>query len=72
MEIGRTLRVSSGTDRGDLSPNHWIAIRSCEAIGRAQARALLEHSIDNLSPDEQAVYPPKLEALTVDLKHGDP
>jgi hypothetical protein len=33
---------------------------------------LLEHSVDNLSPDEQAVYRPKLEALIVDLKRGDP
>jgi hypothetical protein len=41
-------------------------------ISRAQAQALLAHSIDNLSPDEQAAYRPKLEALTVDLRRGDP
>jgi hypothetical protein len=28
----RTQRGSSGTDRGDLSPNHRIGIRSYEAI----------------------------------------
>jgi hypothetical protein len=32
-------------------------------ISRAQAHALLAPSIDNLSPEEQAVYRPKLEAL---------
>jgi hypothetical protein len=41
-------------------------------IGRAQARALLAHSIGHLSPDEQAVYRQKLEALTLDPRRGDP
>jgi hypothetical protein len=36
-------------------------------ISRAQAEALLAHSIDQLSPEEQTVYRPKLEALTLDL-----
>ena len=38
------------------------------AISRAQAEALLAHSIDRLSPEEQTVYRPKLEALTLCLK----
>jgi hypothetical protein len=33
------------------------------AISRAQAHSLLAHSIDSLSPDEQAIYRPKLDAL---------
>jgi len=37
-------------------------------ISRAQAVTLLEHSIDHLSLDEQAVYRPKLDALRFDLK----
>jgi hypothetical protein len=37
-------------------------------ISRAQAVTLLEHSIDHLSPDEKAVYRPKLDALRFDLK----
>lgn len=37
---------------------------------RAQAEALLAHSMDQLSPDEQAIYRPKLEALTLDLKRA--
>jgi len=37
-------------------------------ISRAQAATLLEDSIDQLSPDEQAVYRPKLDALRFDLK----
>ena len=41
-------------------------------ISRAQAQALLTHSIGQLSPDEQAVYRPKLEALTKKLKRADP
>jgi hypothetical protein len=41
-------------------------------ISRAQAQALLDHSVDNLSPEEQASYRPKLEALTAALKQGDP
>lgn len=41
-------------------------------ISRAQAQALLAHSIDQLSPEEQLVYRPKLDALTVELKRGDP
>jgi hypothetical protein len=41
-------------------------------ISRAQAQALLAHSINQLSPEEQLVYRPKLDALTVDLKRGDP
>jgi|HubBroStandDraft_6_1064221.scaffolds.fasta_scaffold208657_3 hypothetical protein len=36
-------------------------------ISRAQAQALLAHSIDKLSPEEQLVYRPRLEALTADL-----
>lgn len=39
-------------------------------ISRAQAEALLAHSMDQLSPDEQAIYRPKLEALTLDLKRA--
>ena len=46
-----------------------IAGKKREAIiGRAQAAALLEHSIDQLSPEEQAIYRPKLEALTSDIE----
>ena len=41
-------------------------------ISRAQAQALLAYSIDNLSPDEQRLYRPKLEELTKGLKRGDP
>ena len=33
------------------------------AIGRAQARILLDHSIDKLAPDEQMIYRPKLDVL---------
>ena len=40
------------------------------AISRAQAQALLDHSIDNLSPEEQANYRPKLDALTNQLKRA--
>ena len=36
-------------------------------IGWAQAQALLAHSIDNLSRDEQAIYRSKLEALEARL-----
>jgi hypothetical protein len=36
-------------------------------ISRVQAQALLDHSVDKLSPEEQAVYRPKLEALMRDL-----
>jgi len=32
-------------------------------ISRAQAHSLLTYSIDSLSPDEQAVYRPKLEVI---------
>ena len=39
-------------------------------VSRVQAQALLAHSIDQLSPDEQAIYRPKLEAVTLDLKRG--
>ena len=42
------------------------------SISRAQAQALLMHSIGQLSPEEQAVYQPKLEALTKKLKRGAP
>ena len=42
------------------------------AISRVQAQALLAHSINNLSPEEQAIYRPKLEALIVDLRRGGP
>ncbi len=41
-------------------------------ISRVQAQALLAHSIDELSPEEKALYRTKLEALTVDLKRGGP
>jgi hypothetical protein len=41
-------------------------------ISRAQAQALLAHSIGQLSPEEQAIYRPKLEALTKKLERGDP
>jgi hypothetical protein len=41
-------------------------------VSRAQAQALLAHSVDQLSPEEQLVYRPKLEALTLDLRRGDP
>jgi hypothetical protein len=42
--------------------------KSREAIiGRAQAQALLAHSIDHLSPDEQAMYRPKLETLNAQM-----
>jgi hypothetical protein len=37
-------------------------------ISRAQAATLLEHSIGELSPEEQAVYRPKLDALRSGLK----
>lgn len=37
------------------------------AISRAQARVLLAHSIDKLSPEEQAVYRPKLETLNAQI-----
>ncbi|PYJ69988.1 MAG: hypothetical protein DME76_07085 [Verrucomicrobia bacterium] len=37
-------------------------------ISRAQAHALLAHSVDSLSPDEQAVYRPKLDALAAIIK----
>jgi hypothetical protein len=36
-------------------------------ISRAQARVLLAHSINSLSPDEQKVYRPKLEALNAEM-----
>ena len=36
-------------------------------ISRAQAATLLEHSIDRLSPEEQTVYQPKLDALRSEL-----
>ena len=38
------------------------------AISRAQAEALLANSIDKLSPEEQTVYRPKLEALNLCIK----
>ncbi|MEY2529930.1 MAG: hypothetical protein QOI96_15 [Verrucomicrobiota bacterium] len=41
------------------------------AVARAQARALLARSIDNLSPDEQAVYRPKLAALNIQLSEPE-
>ncbi|SRR5712691_5899628 len=37
-------------------------------ISRAQAHSLLARNIDSLSPDEQAVYRPKLEAIAERLK----
>ena len=42
------------------------------AISRAQAHALLAHSIDHLSSEEQAVYRPKLEAMSAELKRVVP
>jgi hypothetical protein len=39
-------------------------------ISRAQAHSLLAHSIDFLSPDEQAVYRAKLEALGTAIRKG--
>jgi hypothetical protein len=36
-------------------------------ISRAQARVLLAHSINSLSPDEQKVYRPKLKALNAEM-----
>ena len=42
------------------------------AISRAQARALLTHSIDHLSSEEQAFYRPKLHALSAQLKGDAP
>jgi len=41
-------------------------------ISRAQAQALLAHSVDQLSPEEQAVYRPKLEELTKQLRRASP
>ena len=41
-------------------------------IARAQARALIAHSIDQLSSEDQDIYRSKLEELNVDLKRGDP
>lgn len=40
-------------------------------ISQAQAQALLAHSIDKLSPEEQMVYRPKLEELTAALTRDD-
>lgn len=52
-------------DAGDAAGKNREA-----TISRAQAEALLAHSVDQLSPDEQAIYRPKLEALTLDLKRA--
>jgi hypothetical protein len=41
------------------------------AVARAQARALLARSMDNLGPDEQAVYRPKLAALNIQLSEPE-
>ena len=41
-------------------------------ISRAQAQVLLAHSVDGLSPEEQAVYRPKLEGLTNQLRRASP
>ena len=41
-------------------------------IARMQARALFEHAIDKLSPEERAVYLPKLDALNNALTHAAP
>ena len=41
-------------------------------ISRAQAQALLMHSVDKLEPDEQAMYRAKLEALTNQLRRASP
>jgi len=41
-------------------------------ISKAQAQALLMHSVDQLEPEEQAVCRPKLEALTNRLKRANP
>jgi hypothetical protein len=52
----------------DAAMNESIGKIREATVARAQARALIAHSIDQLSPEEQAVYRPKLEALTRDLK----
>lgn len=52
-------------DAGDAAGKNREA-----TISRAQAEALLAHSMDQLSADEQAIYRPKLEALTLDLKRA--
>jgi hypothetical protein len=39
-------------------------------VSRSQAQALLAHSVNELSPEEQAVYRPKLEELTAALGRG--
>jgi hypothetical protein len=41
-------------------------------ISRAQAQALLQHSVNELSPEEQEVYLPRLEELTNRLKRAIP
>ena len=40
-------------------------------VSRSQAQALLAHAIDALSPEEQAIYWPKLGELTAALERGD-
>jgi hypothetical protein len=39
-------------------------------VSRSQAQALLAYSVNELSPEEQAVYRPKLEELTAALGQG--
>jgi len=39
-------------------------------VSLSQAQALLAHSVNELSPEEQAVYRPKLEELTAALGQG--
>ena len=39
-------------------------------VSLSQAQALLAHSVNELSPEEQAVYRPKLEELTARLGQG--
>jgi hypothetical protein len=41
-------------------------------VARAQARALIAHSIDHLSPEDQSVYKDKLDALTTELTRASP
>jgi hypothetical protein len=52
----------------DVAINESVGKVREATVGRAQARALIAHSIDHLSSEEQAIYRPKIEALTLDLK----
>jgi hypothetical protein len=42
------------------------------AISHAQAHALLAHSVEHLTPEEQAIYRPKLETLAAELRDAGP